>query len=63
MEKEKLTTRLAAPLRRRLKVYAAATGLTVEDVVSTAIDSYLSAASADVALAMASAGSETAPAL
>ena len=63
MEKEKVTTRLAAPLRRRLKVYAAATGLTVEDVVSTALDNYLSAVPAEVALVMASSGhSEAAPA-
>jgi hypothetical protein len=64
LQKEKVTTRLAAPLRRRLKVYAAAAGLTVEDVVSTALDNYLSAVPAEVALVMASSGqSEAAPAL
>lgn len=62
MEKEKVTTRLDAPLRRRLKVYAAAAGLTVEDVVSTALNNYLSAAPAEAALMVASTGSEAAPA-
>lgn len=41
MEKEKVTTRLDTRLRRRLKVYAATAGLTVEDVVSTAIVEHL----------------------
>ncbi|HTU73113.1 MAG TPA: hypothetical protein VMG38_06300 [Trebonia sp.] len=62
MEKEKVTTRLDSPLRQRLKVYAAVTGLTVEDVVSSALDKYLPVVPAEVALAVASSGNETAPA-
>jgi plasmid stability protein len=63
MEKEKVTTRLDAPLKQRLKVYAAVTGLTVEDVVSSALDKYLPAVPVEVALAVASLRSnETAPA-
>jgi plasmid stability protein len=36
-----LATRLDAGLRQRLRVYAAVTGRTVEDVVSAALDGYL----------------------
>lgn len=36
-----LATRLDAQLRQRLRVYAAVTGRTVEDVVGTALDGYL----------------------
>jgi plasmid stability protein len=36
-----LATRLNAGLRQRLRVYAAVTGRTVEDVVSVALDGYL----------------------
>lgn len=39
--KEQLATRLEAPLRRRLRVYAAVSGRTVAEVVSTALDGYL----------------------
>jgi plasmid stability protein len=38
-----LATRLNAGLRQRLRVYAAVTGRTVEDVVGTALDGYLPA--------------------
>jgi plasmid stability protein len=43
--KIQLATRLDTGLRQRLKVYAAVTGRTVEDVVSTALDGYLPPAS------------------
>ncbi len=36
-----LATRLDAGLRQRLRVYAAVTGRTVEDVVGAALDGYL----------------------
>jgi predicted DNA-binding protein len=36
-----LATRLDARLRQRLRIYAAVTGRTVADVVSTALDGYL----------------------
>jgi plasmid stability protein len=36
-----LATRLNAGLRQRLRVYAAVTGRTVEDVVGAALDGYL----------------------
>ncbi len=36
-----LATRLDAGLRQRLRVYAAVTGRTVEDVISTALSGYL----------------------
>jgi predicted DNA-binding protein len=36
-----LATRLDTKLRQRLRVYAAVTGRTVADVVSTALDGYL----------------------
>jgi hypothetical protein len=39
--KVQLATRLDAGLRQRLRVYAAVTGRTVEDVVGTALDDYL----------------------
>ena len=39
--KVQLATRLDARLRQRLRVYAALTGRTVEDVVGTALDGYL----------------------
>ena len=39
--KVQLATRLDAGLRQRLRVYAAVTGRTVEDVVGTALDGYL----------------------
>jgi plasmid stability protein len=39
--KEQIATRLEASLRRRLRVYAAAHGRTVAEVVSTALDGYL----------------------
>ena len=39
--KVQLATRLDARLRQRLRVYAAVTGRTVEDVVSAALDGYL----------------------
>ena len=38
-----LATRLNAGLRQRLRVYAAVTGRTVEDVVGAALDGYLPA--------------------
>ena len=40
-----LATRLDAGLRQRLRIYAAVTGRTVEDVVGTALDGYLPPAS------------------
>lgn len=43
--KVQLATRLDARLRQRLRVYAAVTGRTVEDVVSAALDGYLPATS------------------
>jgi plasmid stability protein len=49
MEKEKVTTRLDGPLRQRLRVYAAVTGRTHEDVVSAALASYLPPAPAEAA--------------
>jgi plasmid stability protein len=39
--KVQLATRLNAGLRQRLRIYAALTGRTVEDVVSAALDGYL----------------------
>jgi plasmid stability protein len=39
--KVQLATRLDARLRQRLRIYAAVTGRTVEDVVSAALDGYL----------------------
>ena len=39
--KVQLATRLDAGLRQRLRIYAAVTGRTVEDVVSAALDGYL----------------------
>ena len=36
-----LATRLDDGLRQRLRIYAAVTGRTVEDVVSAALDGYL----------------------
>jgi hypothetical protein len=39
-----IATRLDARLRQRLKIYAAVSGRTVADVVSTALDGYLPAA-------------------
>ena len=38
-----LATRLDSGLRQRLRIYAAVTGRTVADVVSTALDGYLPA--------------------
>jgi plasmid stability protein len=43
--KVQLATRLDTGLRQRLRIYAAVTGRTVEDVVSTALDGYLPPAS------------------
>ena len=43
--KVQLATRLDTGLRQRLRIYAAATGRTVEDVVSAALDGYLPPAS------------------
>jgi len=40
-----LATRLDDGLRQRLRIYAAVTGRTVEDVVSAALDGYLPPAS------------------
>ena len=42
--KVQLATRLDPRLRQRLRIYAAFTGRTVEDVVSAALDGYLPAA-------------------
>ena len=39
--KVQLATRLDTGLRQRLRVYAAVTGRTVEEVVSAALDGYL----------------------
>ncbi len=39
--KVQLATRLDARLRQRLRIYAAVTGRTVEDVVGAALDGYL----------------------
>ena len=39
--KEQLGTRIEATLRRRLRVHAAVTGRTVEDLVSEALEGYL----------------------
>ena len=39
--KVQLATRLDSGLRQRLRVYAAVTGRTVEDVVSAALNGYL----------------------
>jgi hypothetical protein len=39
--KVQLATRLDTRLRQRLRIYAAVTGRTVEDVVSAALDGYL----------------------
>jgi hypothetical protein len=39
--KVQLATRLDARLRQRLRIYAAVTGRTVEDLVSAALDGYL----------------------
>lgn len=41
--KVQLATRLDIGLRQRLRVYAAVTGRTVEDVVSAALNGYLPA--------------------
>jgi plasmid stability protein len=41
--KVQLATRLDAGLRQRLRIYAAVTGRTVEDVVSAALNGYLPA--------------------
>lgn len=43
--KAQLATRLDVALRQRLRIYAAVTGRTVEDVVSAALDGYLPPAS------------------
>ena len=43
--KVQLATRLDAGLRQRLRIYAAVTGRTVEDVVSAALNDYLPPAS------------------
>jgi len=43
--KAQLATRLDMALRQRLRIYAAVTGRTVEDVVSAALDGYLPTAS------------------
>ncbi len=43
--KVQLATRLDTGLRQRLRIYAAVTGRTVEDVVSAALDGYLPPAS------------------
>ena len=39
--KAQLATRLDTALRQRLRIYAAVTGRTVEDLVSAALDGYL----------------------
>jgi plasmid stability protein len=39
--KVQVATRLDSSLRQRLRIYAAVTGRTVEDVVSAALDGYL----------------------
>jgi hypothetical protein len=43
--KVQLATRLDTRLRQRLRIYAAVTGRTVEDVVGAALDGYLPPAS------------------
>jgi plasmid stability protein len=43
--KVQLATRLDTGLRQRLRIYAAVTGRTVEDVVSAALEGYLPASS------------------
>jgi len=43
--KVQLATRLDPGLRQRLRIYAAVTGRTVEDVVGAALDGYLPPAS------------------
>ena len=43
--KVQLATRLDTGLRQRLRIYAAVTGRTVEDVISTALNGYLPPAS------------------
>jgi hypothetical protein len=43
--KVQLATRLDVRMRQRLRIYAAVTGRTVEDVVSAALDGYLPPAS------------------
>jgi plasmid stability protein len=43
--KVQLATRLDSRLRQRLRIYAAVTGRTVEDVVTAALDGYLPPAS------------------
>jgi plasmid stability protein len=43
--KVQLATRMDTGLRQRLRIYAAVTGRTVEDVVSAALDGYLPPAS------------------
>jgi plasmid stability protein len=43
--KVQLATRLDTGLRQRLRIYAAVTGRTVEDVVGAALDGYLPPAS------------------
>ena len=42
--KVQLATRLDTGLRQRLRIYAAVTGRTVEDLVSTALDGFLPSA-------------------
>jgi hypothetical protein len=46
--KVQLATRLETALRHRLRIYAAVSGRTVEDVVSKALDCYLPPAAAMV---------------
>jgi len=46
--KVQLATRLDSGLRHRLRIYAAVTGRTVEDVVSAALDGFLPETSAMV---------------
>jgi hypothetical protein len=43
--KVQLATRLETPMRRRLRIYSALTGRTVEDLVGAALDRYLPAMS------------------
>jgi hypothetical protein len=57
--KEQLGTRLDAPLRLRLRVYAAVSGQQVTEVVSAALDGYLPPL-AEIVQAAAS-GSEATP--
>lgn len=57
--KVQLATRVDQALRRRLRVHAAVTGRTVEDVVHAALDRYLPAMPE---MASAVAGSAPAPA-